>query len=400
MLRLLQGEIKYLFIILPLMFVPFGTEIFETPKYFLLGLVSLSVLFAIKYLKIDYFSFTSIAFYFFILFNLISSFQINFYESMVGFNLQPYNSLLFYLVLLILFIFFTQVKIDFKKAEIYLLAGIFISAVIGILQFLAGRFALIDNSWFFDGRIVSTFGHPNILASAIVVTLLLTEKFRLGFVRLILILCLLLTLSKTAIILYFVYEYSKFLKKTYLINKKIGLTLILVSLLFTSSIFLGLFSKSYTDRIVNNPENYQIQRFLMFLNPTDLYGDLRFKMWEIGFNAFLDSPILGFGKGQVFNVLYDDTSFFEKQNLILTSTHNLYLDIAIESGILGLTSFLFFVVSVLRNSYQVNKSLFHSLVFIFIYSFFDITSVFLWFMIVFIAGISVNKNYLSYLKQF
>jgi len=140
---------------------------------------------------------------------------------------------------------------------------------------------------------------------------------------------------------------------------------------------------------------YQFQRFFVFLDPEELSYDLRFKIWNESIKAIEDSPYLGFGKGQIVRII----ELPEFGDLVLSSTHNLYLDVALESGLLGLTAFLIFVVASLINSYRFDRTLFLVQLFICIHGLFDITPVILWFFFIFISGISLNKYNKTYLKQ-
>lgn len=391
-------NIKYLFFFLPLLFIPAGSEFFETPKYYFLIFFAILTLLVIKFKSIKLSSFSLIAFCFYLFLNLISSVQIFFKESFYGLDFLRYNSLLFLLILLVFFIFFAQTKFPKKylnNIESYLLVGIFIASTFGIIQFLIKPFDLISSDWYFDGRIVSTLGHPNFLAGIIVVGLILVERIRLPWVYLTLILGLVLTFSKTSIMLYFLYSFIKYLKKIYYQNRKIAVTLGLLSLILVIFVSSGLFSNTYNQIIDNQPARYQFQRFMVFLDPEEASKDFRFEMWNEGIKAIADSPLIGYGKGQVIRVV----EIPREDNLSISSTHNLYLDVALESGLLGLTSFLIFLVVSLYNSYKFDNYLFLIQLFISIHGLFDITPVIFWFIFIFISGISINKYNKVYLKQ-
>lgn len=389
---------KYLFLFLPILFIPAGLEFFETPKYYFLIFFAVLSLLVIKFKSIKLSSFSLIAFCFYILFNFVSSVQIFFKESFYGLDFLRSNSLLFLLILLVFFIFFAQTKFPknyLNNIESYLLLGIFIASTLGIIQFLIKPFDLISSDWYFDGRIVSTLGHPNFLAGIIVVGLILVERIRLPWVYLTLILGLVLTFSKTSIMMYFLYSFIKYLKKIYFQNRKIAVTLGLLSLILVIFASCGLFSNTYNQIIDNQPARYQFQRFMVFLDPEVASKDFRFEMWNEGIKAIADSPLIGYGKGQVIRVV----EIPREDDLSISSTHNLYLDVALESGLLGLTSFLIFVLVSLYNSYKFDKYLFLIQLFISLHGLFDITPVIFWFIFIFISGISINKYNKVYLKQ-
>lgn len=389
---------KYLFFFLPILFIPAGFEYFETPKYFFLIFFALLALFVIKFKSIKLTSFSLISFCFYILINLISSIQIFFKESFYGLDFLRFNSLLFLIILLVFFIFFAQTKFPknyLNNIESYLLVGIFIASTFGIIQFLIMPLNIISMEWYFDGRIVSTLGHPNILAGVIVIGLILLDRVRLPWVYLTLVLALVLTFSKTSILIYFLYSFIKYLKKLYLQNRKIAVTLGLLSLTLVLFIASGLFSNTYKQIIDNQASRYQLQRFLLFLNPEQTSKDFRFEMWKEGLNAVKDSPLIGYGKGQIIRVV----EIPREDNLLISSTHNLYLDVAIESGLLGLSAFLIFIGVSLYNSFRFDRYLFLIQLYIAIHGLFDLTPVIFWFIFIFISGLSINKFNKSYLKQ-
>ena len=391
---------KFIFLFVSLIFLPFGLEYFETPKYFFILAFSILSFFSLKLKLLKFNSWIVISFSTYLLINFLSSLQIGFYDSFFGFDFAYSNSLIFLLSLLFLLLYFSNTvfpKNFLANLKVYFLVGVFISASIGILQFILKPFNLIPAEWFFDGRIASTMGHPNYLASIIVVGLIIAERIKLNWVRLVLMLALILTFSKLSIILYFLYLFGKYLISLYKQNRRIAVTLSLVSLIFVSSIGLGLFSNSYIELISSNRNMYQFQRFLFFLDPKELSLDLRFKIWSYGLKIVEDSPFFGYGKAQVPKV-FDSISDELAYGYTIGSTHNLYLDIAIESGLLGLSSFLIFTITCLIFSYRLHsKTLFLIQSFIFTHAFFDQTSVVLWLILFMTAGLSINRSYLKQL---
>ena len=390
---------KYLFIFLPLLFVPTGFEFFEFPKYVFLLITSIFLLITLRFSKVYFKSIVFLSFTIYIIFNLVASTQIFFKESFYGIEFMRQNSILFLFSLLIIMLFFAYNKFPknyLNNVESYFLVGVFISATLGVIQFLLKPLGFLSNDWYFDGRIVSTLGHPNFLGAVVVIALILIERLNLPWVKAVLLLCLILTFSKTSIILYFIYIFYRYIRKLYLENRKIAVTLALTVFLFSFFIFNGLFSNVYSEIIGNKPYLYQFQRFFVFLDPKELSLDLRFKIWDESLKAISDSPYLGFGKGQIIRVI----ELPEFKDLSLSSTHNLYLDVALESGLLGLSVFLIFIFSSLINSYRYDRYLFLIQTFIALHGLFDITPVILWFFFIFISGISVNKYNKNYLKQF
>ena len=74
----------------------------------------------------------------------------------------------------------------------------------------------------------------------------------------------------------------------------------------------------------------------------------------IGINLFLENPILGAGLGM--NTMLAGQSFFGEYSINTFRLHNLYLEIASDSGIIGLLSYLSIIVSVIAILHKSIKS--------------------------------------------
>ena len=115
----------------------------------------------------------------------------------------------------------------------------------------------------------------------------------------------------------------------------------------------------------------------------------RLGIWKSSFESILRHPLLGVGIGNYPIVLNEDISAAKKG----ASAHNLYLDIASEMGLLGLTAFLLIILSIFKKIRKeiINNKL-YTICFLFffgwilIYNLFDVVllndKVLLFFMVV------------------
>lgn len=121
---------------------------------------------------------------------------------------------------------------------------------------------------------------------------------------------------------------------------------ILLILLLVSLVFIDL-PFSLPDRLFSTPELYY-----------------RFFIWQISTNIFLDHPLLGIGYHQLPNTINDYVfDFFThhprgdafqyilKRGAVQRYLHNDYLEILVETGILGFLAFMCLIVSNLLQSY-------------------------------------------------
>lgn len=115
------------------------------------------------------------------------------------------------------------------------------------------------------------------------------------------------------------------------------------------------------DLIISQLENYQsinllIQRFTHIDNSIKA----RLATWQIGFEAFKSKPILGWGYNN-FKLAYSkyfDSEIYQKFNLQthkfnwFDKSHNYYLDLLVEAGIVGFLSFFFILVAIFIYLYR------------------------------------------------
>jgi putative inorganic carbon (hco3(-)) transporter len=82
------------------------------------------------------------------------------------------------------------------------------------------------------------------------------------------------------------------------------------------------------------------------LEESETFGD-RVWMWRSAALMIKERPWLGAGYGnRVFQKLYPEYMFSQSSGVVFENAHNLYLQIVLETGFLGLISFLFVVASI------------------------------------------------------
>jgi len=128
-----------------------------------------------------------------------------------------------------------------------------------------------------------------------------------------------------------------------------------------------------------------LDRILRFLNG-NFFGDGRTNLYIQSFELFREDPIIGKGIGSIFHLLH-------------SYSHNLFLDILTETGVIGLFVFLFILINFFIKSYSLFRqgSLFRFLTIIFICGFslnmfsgYVWTNPFIWLPIA--VAITVSKN--------
>ncbi len=180
-----------------------------------------------------------------------------------------------------------------------------------------------------------------------------------------------------------------------------GVVLILV--LFVASIFINIGKRAHkivipialfliiirftVPNLINmlNINIKGLNRVLSFLNG-NIFSDGRTNLYINSFELFREDPIIGKGIGSIFHLLH-------------SYSHNMFLDILTETGILGLFVFLFVLVNYFIKNYALFQqgSLFRFLTIVFICGFtlnmfsgYIWTNPFVWLPIA--VAITVRKN--------
>ncbi|HJY98160.1 MAG TPA: O-antigen ligase family protein [Patescibacteria group bacterium] len=116
------------------------------------------------------------------------------------------------------------------------------------------------------------------------------------------------------------------------------------------------------------------------------YFENRTVIWRLGLEKVLQKPLLGYG-AETGEAVFNDAFYqsgFPLSELIVDRSHNLFVDIAMWSGAIGLTLFCFWLYSVIKTRETGKKFAFLSIL---AYSMFQPLSIVHWILLVIIANI-------------
>ncbi|MBU3965210.1 O-antigen ligase family protein [Patescibacteria group bacterium] len=159
-------------------------------------------------------------------------------------------------------------------------------------------------------------------------------------------------------------KYQKYKSKTkklinYLFSKKLGIITTSIILFFAlfpaSSVILEQSQKAEWRRANAGGEmssSVVFKRFKSIADLEEISNKGRIKIWKDTLKSIKNYPLLGVGIGNFPVVLGQNVSAAKKG----ASAHNLFLDIAAETGILGLFAFLAIFYEILKTAFGILKS--------------------------------------------
>lgn len=270
----------------------------------------------------------------------------------------------FYLWFLILASVFSQ-----KKDWLFLLKSTLISSFLvglyGLGQKIGLAFLLQDGAT----RMSATLGNPDFLGVYALLHIFLASilfletkkfwKFFGIFLAIFNLVILFLTATRGAILAFGFAIFGLFLFLFF--NKKTKTTL-KASLLIIFLIFLGagLFLRASQEQAWFQKLPLPLQRMTR-LSPQENLG--RLKAWQIGWQGFMERPLLGWGPENynvVFNQHYDPWYLIKGESSTwFDKTHNQIIDLLVGTGILGTLTYLsifFFLFWFLRKKYLESKN--------------------------------------------
>jgi O-antigen ligase len=251
----------------------------------------------------------------------------------------------------VLLFYFAQAFLDRRRVTILLwvlIASGFLVSLDGIYQWINGvdfimKFALVDADRYMGVR--ATFNHYNGFATFMLVSFFIV----IGILRQAKNLRLRLLLLLIALL---------FIGNLLLSHSRGGwVSFIVVNLLtaiFLRSrrektiaiFFIGFFVVS----IMSMP--FLRERFS---NIIQVGGDAdRFRVWSVALAMFRDSPFIGKGLGLFMHHFseYSQEMFAFDHRPFIQYAHNCYLQILSETGLIGLISFLWFIIELLKSSFM------------------------------------------------
>jgi O-antigen ligase len=242
-----------------------------------------------------------------------------------------------------LLFYFAQIFLRWKHIKILLSVFIFSTFIIcidGLYQKISGidfmrGFDVIKTENF--AAIRASFSHYNDFASFIVAMffincgiLLYIRKFWLKLV---------LALLSLLIVVNLLFTYSRAAWVSFLV---VCLLLVMFSPDKKTKLLLASFMAIFILGVIGMPSLRE--RFLLIVRRGGAAG--RFEMWKAAILMFKDSPLLGKGLGTFMDYLP------KYSNLGSQYTHNCYLQILAETGLLGLVSFLWFLGEIITRCYK------------------------------------------------
>lgn len=346
--RLLLYSLVIFFSLLPFLFVPSVFNPYELPKFFLLVFSAelLIILFLARFVKRPSFFLIDA-----LTWLVIGFAGITFLADVFG--LDPKVSLLGsmyrrqgFLTLLSCLSFFLVTRSLFQKQQLYMISllvkSVFITTLILCLYALyQAVFALLLHDPripLFQGRIVATLGNPNFLGGFLVMLLpfllwpevaLLPKQLRKYEILLrlvvivIAIVVIALTVSKSALIalLFVLFAYFFSVLKTLMQRRVVVIIAFLLCLFFLLS---------YQSDLLN------LKR--------DSIWDNRLLIWSAATQAIVSRPIFGYGQENFALV------FPKERHINVDQAHNIFLEIAVSSGVSGLFFFLAIIFISLKHS--------------------------------------------------
>jgi O-antigen ligase len=345
LIRLAKIYKAFLFL-LPLLFLPLEIEWFETPKQFLITLVAVITLptlitnrHDLKEILED--NLTTLLFALFFVLTLTSLANGYFGYSLLG---SPFRRDGLISIWSLFSVYLGFCILYEYKFETYLIESVKSSAlavaILGMIQFLLGYTTIWNGDYFFDGRITSTLGQPNFLSAFLLTSLpffIRKEKFHsigLGII----VMCLALTFSRLNLLLIVIALIFSILRAA---NKKIkylGICFLTICAIGTIIFFTTVRTDEIYNKIRKNPRLYQLQRNFFFLSKEQLYGEKRFAIYAAGIETILERPVIGYGKAMIEPAMRDNLRKYPVlDTLVVDSSHNIIIDIAIEGGVLALS---------------------------------------------------------------
>ena len=281
---------------------------------------------------------------FLIILSITSVLGIHPLESLTG--KPPYfQGLILYWMLFMFFLVISEINIKWQFFKMVIMVSSLLVSVFAISDFIFLNFLNIQIPNY-AGRVVSTFGQPNLYSGFLLLSLpLIFEKKRLSYLAVFIIsLAIILSFSKAAIALLAGFGLW-FLVRQF---KQKGLA---IYLLVVFSINLLVFSLENSSGMIWN----EIIRPLSIGKTDTQTVEKRAHILPVMFELYSKSPVLGSGIDSI-NTLYakKNAAFspetivysavdFNLKNLTIDRSHSYFLDILIFSGVLGFLSYLYLI---------------------------------------------------------
>lgn len=329
---------------LPLIFFPWAYLAFELPKVFLIYLFSVIAVYLLlkSGLRIGFLNklhYLYLIFLTWIIFSAILG--LSFYQSFWGsyFRMQGILSWICYSVL-----FFISGKIlsenHFKKTlSLAILISAASTAIFALVEFITLWFFGYNHQLLYSGRVISTFGQPNFLGAYLVMSLpfaffLLKQvntnwRVLIGFSIAVIILGIFSTLSRSAYlgltilaVIWGIYHYR-------LLLAGVTVTILLFALL--ANLF---------------PQLVYSQWYRFQLDSVSKWtAENRLEIFQKSIQLVLQNPITGYGIENISLAFPKVITVGDLglKDIVVDSSHNLFLDLMLETGVVGLGLFIILI---------------------------------------------------------
>lgn len=381
--QLIKFSFLLLFLVTPLIFSFYNSELFELPKMHFIYLITIFITslhlinWSLGNTTLFKKNFLNIPILIFLVSQIISTFiSIDPHTSFFGYYSRLNGGLLSLLAYASLyFVLPNYIDSKFKQRVI---SSILISGFLVSIYGIAEHFGIDKNMWVQDvqSRVFSTLGQPNWLAAFLVILIPLSlhksienfsqKKYFLSTTyylsSIVYFLTLLFTKSKSGIVacifslfVYFIFKLLSDIKnKVLLKNTKsyfIFIVFVFLSIFISNPIEERLFPKKIEVSKTLNTNNFLI-------TPSE---DIRKIVWRGAFDLWKQYPIFGTGV-ETFAYSYYWTRPIEHNltsewEFLYNKAHNEYLNYLATTGIIGLLAYLFFITTVLIKTFN-DKAIF------------------------------------------
>jgi len=247
-----------------------------------------------------------------------------------------------------LFLFISIYLIDSKQKLYYLIIAAIISATLvglyGIYQYKSGielKEVWIDQKQNPDVeiRVISTFDNPNILAEYLILTIPITFALLYNTNSLLKKVFFFLGIAVQGICILLTYSRGGWL----------GLFLaMLIFAIFVDRRLLFLYVAGGIGLIILNPKSI-IARLSTIVSLEDSSNAYRITLWKASILMIKDFWLNGIGLGvDAFRAIYPQ---YMIQGIVAAHSHNVFLQLLVETGIFGFIGFLSFVINSIRMNF-------------------------------------------------
>jgi O-antigen polymerase len=286
-----------------------------------------------------------------------------------GFLLGGYRhqSVLFFFILGLFVLIIKEQKTESLRQILkWASLAIILETLIIFGQWLAIKFNFPILSY--NQRPIGTIGEPNAVAGFLVLGLpILVTSFSQPLIPfLAVILAVLLTGSKAGILAIL----AELIISVFLWKKEIPYKKLILATALILIVLLGILG--------------------VYLEKGESHFENRWLIWNLGIKAVQEKPILGYGAEGIIAVYDKEFKQIDLtlEGLAIDRSHNLFLDIALFSGLMGLTVFYLWLWRVSQKLIKKKSWVLASLIGFLVFSFFQPIGVTHWFYLIFLISLT------------